>query len=499
MQSLVLKLQTKYILHPYFVVILFMLTEQKLNFIITTDNLLCSLIVMLIFVGTTSLFLYVFPHKYKHSAGLWLSFLLGFIFFGDNLQEVVVFTIPSLQAHARIVYFVVIFIVLLFILVLKTYKKQLFSLNLYLNCLLFGFCMVELVGIMQHNYHTKQFTKIDEKMLSDNSRLISLDSLPNIYFILIDGYTNAKSLKKVWNYDNQPFLDSMKNHAYHNIKNAKSNYYFTKRSLAGILNGQYLSEYFKEKHLEFCSQAINNSSLGQFLEQNGYQTTTISPFMFNRKVDNLYSNHWTLEISIDFKHLYLYYIDKTVFKSILKLLLNDRNHIVAIERHKNMSLRALKEFKAAIKMSAKKPKLVYLHLFITHNPFIFTEKGELRTDFSTENSIEKYKKLYLDQIKYLNIVLLDLVKTIKKDSNRPAIVLLTGDHGARFWTGKEGLEESYSTTTLFSFPNKKYETLYDSMSSVNLFRAVINNALNKKLIYLPDTVVVLPDDVPEIE
>lgn len=92
--------------------------------------------------------------------------------------------------------------------------------------------------------------------------------------------------------------------------------------------------------------------------------------------------------------------------------------------------------------------------------------------------------------------MLDLANTIEKNSNRPAIVLITGDHGARLWKDKDGLEESYSATTLFYFPNKKYATLYDSMSSVNLFRAVINNALNKKMAYLPDTVVVLPDDVP---
>jgi hypothetical protein len=498
MQSLVFKLRTKYILHPYFVVILFILIEQKLNFLGTTNDLLSSLAVTLILVCPISLSLYFVPNKHKKLLGVWLSFLYSFILFGDNLQNMILENL-YLQEYGRIIYFVTAFIALSLVLVLKIYAKQLFSPNLYLNCLLFVFCMVELFGIVQHNHHSNQFTKIGDKMLSDNSQQISSDSLPNIYFILTDAYTNAKSLKKFWNYDNQPFLDSMKSQDYQNIKNASSNYYFTKNSLSAILNGKYLPQYFKEKHFHFCGQIINNSCFGNILEQNGYETTTISPFIFNEKVDNRYSNHWAFGVGIDFKHLYLYYMDKTFLRFVLRYILNNSDKASYPERYKNMSFNALKNFRDAIKAPSKKPKLVYLHLLIAHEPFIFTEKGELRTDFSLDNSTEKNKILYLDQIKYLNTVLLDLVKNIKKDSNRPAIVLLTGDHGARLWTGKDGLEESYSTTTHFYFPNKKYETLYDSMSSVNLFKAVINNALNKKIAYLPDTVCVLPDNIPEIE
>jgi hypothetical protein len=390
MQPFILKLREKYILHPFLVVILFVFTEQKLNFIISANNFLCAFIFALVFILPISLFLYFCPAQYKPSLGLWLSFLFSFIFFGDNLQDFVVSIMPSLQAHARIMYFVLVFVVLFSILVFKTYKKQLFSVNLYLNYLLIGFCLLELGGILQHFYQTKRLTEIDNETIYEAQTLAqnsASDSLPNIYFILTDAYTNANSLKKFWQEDNQPFLDSMQKHHYYNVKNAKSNYFYTKRTLAAILNGQYLTEYFKEKHLEFCNQAINNSSLGSLLVQNGYETTTISPFIFNKKVDNLYSNNWTLQIDHNFEHLYLHYLEKTLLKFVVKFMVGNKEQLMINEMYKNMSLRALKKFKESIEISSKKPKLVYLHLFIAHYPFIFTDKGDLRTDLEKENSV----------------------------------------------------------------------------------------------------------------
>ncbi len=496
MHVLIAKLREKYILHPYFVVLLFVLTEQKLNFVAIPSYFLSSLLIALTFICPILLFLYFSPATHKYSLGLWLTFLFGFIFFGDNLQATVVEIIPSWLAHARIVYFILIFAVLFSILIFNTYRKKLFTLNLYLNCVLFGFCLIEILAIIQHSYHADRLTKIGNSILPNKSQTVVTDSLPNIYFILTDGYTNSNNLKKYWGYDNQPFLDSVQKHDYYVVKNAKSNYFYTKRTLAALLNGQYLPEYFEEKDLEFCNQTINHNAFGNYLEQNGYETTAISPFVFNRKTDNLYSNTWTLKFDIAFEHSYLHYLDKTFLKFALSSLFHKGEKMVSIEMHKNMSFRVLNKFKEQISIPTAKPKLIYLHLFISHYPFIFTANGGLTTECYKDNTIEQYQVLYLDQIKYLNTVLLDLISSIEKHSNRPAIVLITGDHGARLWKDKERLKESYSTTTLFYFPNQKYENLHDSLSSVNLFKAVINNALDKKISYLPDTIVVLPDDIP---
>jgi hypothetical protein len=494
MEQFISKLREKYILHPFLIILLFILIELKLDFAIVADYFLHSSIIYLTISFFLTIIIFLFPNLKRVQYSVWLSCFLSFIFFGDNLQDVVIEN-PVTQNYGKVMYLLVIFTVFFSILVFKTYKKKLFDANLYLNLLLVGFCFVEFAQILQHTYHSYSFINVDEvSFKQEKEQIIAKDSLPNIYFILIDGYTNTKSLKKFWNYNNQPFLDSMKKYNYHNIENAKSNYFYTKRSLAAIFNGNYLPEYLAQKHFKFSNQVINNNALGGLLERNGYETTTISPFFFNKKVDNSYKNSLDFNISNDsIINIHFHYFSKT-FLRLLKHLpilnLTDNRHKV----YRNMTLQAIKKFKEDIKMPKKTPKLIYLHLLIAHDPFVFTDKGELRTNFK-----EKIETIYLDHIKYLNIVLLDLVSSIEKNSNRPSIVLITGDHGARIFTGQKGLNENYTTTTLFYFPNKKYETLYDSMSSVNLFRAVVNNALNKKMAYLPDSVVYLSDEVPKID
>jgi hypothetical protein len=104
------------------------------------------------------------------------------------------------------------------------------------------------------------------------------------------------------------------------------------------------------------------------------------------------------------------------------------------------------------------------------------------------------------QVQYVNQLLIDLIDDIQQHNPRPAIILVTGDHGSREFINKPGgIDEMHTTTTAFYFPNRRYETLYDSISSVNLFRAVLNNALDQSLPYLPDQMVRKKEKPPLVE
>jgi hypothetical protein len=345
---------------------------------------------------------------------------------------------------------------------------------------------VEFAQLIQHSYRSQVFTKVEESLLKqENKQIIPQDSLPNIYFILTDAYANSNSLKEYWNYDNQSFLDSMNHHNYYNIKNARANYFYTRRALSAMLNGKYLTTELANLPFVYCNEIINNAIFIQLLQKNNYTIKNYSPFTLGDELRE--ETLTTFPMRGKIVSIYLYYFNKTIFRGFINFFNGNSKQL----RQKNL-LQNIANFKNSV-IQSKQPNLAYLHLFITHDPFLFTDKGELRKSPDSLEIKGKEQELYLEQVKYANTVILDLVKHIEKNSNRPYIVLITGDHGSRLLKGKDAMKESYLTTTHFYFPDKNYESLYDTMSSVNLFRAVMNKAFNKKTAYLPDTIVSLPD------
>jgi len=103
---------------------------------------------------------------------------------------------------------------------------------------------------------------------------------------------------------------------------------------------------------------------------------------------------------------------------------------------------------------------------------------------------EEYQNGYLGEIKYANNVMRQLVEDIFKNRQRPAIIIIQGDHGFRFM--EPPLHPlQFSNFNAMYFPKEKYQQLGDSITNVNTFRFVLNAFLGKNLPLLKDTSIFL--------
>ena len=143
---------------------------------------------------------------------------------------------------------------------------------------------------------------------------------------------------------------------------------------------------------------------------------------------------------------------------------------------------------ANLKRKDTSPVFTYCHLMIPHEPFYLNRYGEFN-DFKTINSAsnKKIKSLYLDQLIYTTKILEQLVDSIQSATKGKAVIILQGDHGFRDYETIEKKQKIFRNLNVFYFPDENYHSLYDSISSVNTFRVVLNKYFGQDFPLLKDS------------
>src|SRR5690606_40905617 len=80
---------------------------------------------------------------------------------------------------------------------LKRAKRNLITVNVYLNLITIIFLITEIISFV-----SSEVAGVSLKEKIEITADEEVNEKPDIYFILLDGYTGFKGLKKLWNYDN---------------------------------------------------------------------------------------------------------------------------------------------------------------------------------------------------------------------------------------------------------------------------------------------------------
>jgi hypothetical protein len=140
------------------------------------------------------------------------------------------------------------------------------------------------------------------------------------------------------------------------------------------------------------------------------------------------------------------------------------------------------------------PRFVYLHLAMPHFPYYYDEHLQMRSekdmfDDMNPGHVDSYFKYLL----YTNKKLEELVDTIQKNSNHPAVIILMGDHGYRTNTNDGDRTHYFKNMNAVYFPDKNYRLFTDSITGVNQFRIILNSLFKQNLPLLQDSTIFLTD------
>lgn len=300
-------------------------------------------------------------------------------------------------------------------------------------------------------------------------------SLPDVYYIILDSYTRSDVLSNVYGYDNSAFINDLENMGFYVADCSTSNYMWTHLSISSTLNMQYLQDIpaydLAEDKDILTEELIKHSLVRNTFEGLGYKTVAFATgFPFNEISDaDLYLQPPYLMESIrEFDALLVETTLLRVFQDFGLIRINQ----TATALYRDRTLFALSQFDDLARLGG--PKFVYIHIIPPHPPFVFGPNGEVvmpRDFLSTEGQYtnDKYDKGYIDQVNFISKQITVSLQQLLSESSIPPIIIVQGDHGP--WL-QEG-ENRISILNAYYLP-KHTEGIYPEISPVNSFRVIFN-------------------------
>jgi hypothetical protein len=311
-------------------------------------------------------------------------------------------------------------------------------------------------------------------------------SLPDIYYIILDGYGREDVLDALYHLDNSDFLTALQDMGFYVAGQSVANYGQTALSLSSSLNFTYLDGLAdaigrENRNVLPLEAMIDGNRVFQHLRRLGYTVVTFAsgfPFTEIANTDRYYSPPWSLNA----------FQNELISTTPLPLLLNLTSQKTQYDLHRERINYTLDHLADIAQLDA--PTFTFAHILAPHPPFVFDATGEpvlaaqqrpfsiLDGDIPVEDR-DEYVRQYRDQVTYISARVLAMVSDILSKSPVPPVIILQGDHGPGSTVDWQNIQntdfrERLSIFNAYYFPDRDYTALYPGISPVNTFRAVLN-------------------------
>ena len=315
------------------------------------------------------------------------------------------------------------------------------------------------------------------------------DTLPNVYYIILDGYPRNDVLKEHMNFDNNEFTNILKQRGFHVAENSYANYSFSSQSISSTMNMDYvnfLADQFGEDSREY--NPLLGKDVGLYADNQviknfklmGYKVVKIgSAATYIHKMP-------LADLSPCYKTIHL--MDNRLFDAV------GRTSMIGyfIERWSEEQQRqiVLCGFEELPKINGyfEERVFVWSHLTLPHFPLIFGPNGEPitpGTSLLTMNHPEytddswDVKQQFVQQIQFTNKKSIEFIDKIL-ENEKLSIIIIQSDHGSAFGINlqdptDDDVFQRLSNFNAIYFPDEKHrEMLTYDRTNVNTFRIVFN-------------------------
>ncbi len=369
-------------------------------------------------------------------------------------------------------------------------RRDLHTLTNILNVVAVTLVIVPTITIAVHETRAASHDiKTAENMETNAVHLGEIDTLPDIYYIVLDRYASASTLKEVYDFDNSEFIDYLSDRGFYVASESRSNYLKSSASLASSLNMEYIN-YLSEEVGEESDDLgpmyamLEDYEVWRFLKSRGYQFVHLGswwePTRENKYADMNINHCQVPEFSM---HL----LETTMIYPIVQESseLPDWMRAPFVEEfrvlHRNSILYNFE--KLAEVPSMEGPTFVFAHMFATHEPYVFDRDGNHLT---LEEANERSRTVnYVDQLIFANSKVKALLDELLSSSEVPPIIILQADEGPfplRYELDEDNfaweeateaeLREKMGILNAYYLPNVDTSLLYPSITPVNSFRVV---------------------------
>jgi hypothetical protein len=342
---------------------------------------------------------------------------------------------------------------------------------------------------------------MEEDIVGDGGLKLTKDSpLPDIYFIVLDGYMRQDRLLEDYGYDNSEFIQKLREMGFYVADCSRSNYAHTNRSIPSTLNMDYVQVLSREPVIpgmtidDDLNYKIEHNKAKELLSELGYKfvafesgvkwsSFTKADYYFPIKINLAQNSITEFESLILINSAAILVVGGQPEKLNELIQKNDSDEIDYWPRHIESVSNILANLPKVPELNGQ--KFIFAHIMKPHAPYVFFPNGSLLTDtryFSNEGfgiDREFSHKGYDMQVEYINNQISPILEEIIHKSKTPPIILLEGDHGY-FDTDR------FANLMAFYGPPKMLKELYLTISPVNSFRTVFRTVFNADYPLLPD-------------
>jgi hypothetical protein len=388
---------------------------------------------------------------------------------------------------------------------------------LLVGLVLIVFPAASLTGYFMQEYRTAQ---AEAERAAAREKIPSASNsaqLPDIYYIILDGYGRSDILSSLYNLDTEPFLSFLDQQGFYIAAESHSNYPTTAKSLAASLNMSYLDDLAKEYDLDLTDRnpfesLLKHSRVRTFLEQRGYQTVAFETGWIRTEITDA-DRYMHTEEHVDAPAYLSWYANEfellLLRTTILRPYLDVKTHAIgeaaSMDSNRILYQRRRDTVRYTFRTLEEIPTwdgkfFVFAHIIIPHPPFVFGPDGEplyptwpytIQDASDFPGTLAEYISGYSGQVRYTNKLLHILIPQLINRSDTAPVIILQGDHGPRAhvdWNSPSAsnMQEVMSILNAYYFPGEAAERLYPSVTPVNSFRILFDEYFNADFPLLED-------------
>jgi hypothetical protein len=307
------------------------------------------------------------------------------------------------------------------------------------------------------------------------------EPLPDVYLVVLDGYTRSDVLDEVYGFDNEPFLGELEDRGFYVARESYANYPATYLALASVLNERYLtSELVARRTQNDYLELIRRGEVPGAFKRLGYRYVLVRSIWEGTArsplADELLGQGATFG-----SELAASVVDRTLVGPLVPQGTVAGSHLAAFDALANAP-------------AGGGPTFTLAHIVAPHPPYVLDRDGNPISDAVALKGSwagEENRRGYLEQLRFVNRRMLEVVDAILTRSTTPPIIVVMGDHGVFGATfdqdeARRATAARLAILNAYLVPEELRASLTPSISPVNSFRLVLSGLTGRQPSLLED-------------
>lgn len=300
-------------------------------------------------------------------------------------------------------------------------------------------------------------------------------NLPDVYYIILDGYARRDMLKRYYDFDNSEFISWLESRGFTVAERSQANFNWTYLSLSSSLNLEYITRLSDRlgsasRNRTIPYRMIKYNNVARTFRGLGYQhlhlQSTWGATMHNPAADRNVPCSGAL------------FNDEFYRTAAEVSILSAFPHAVSFD----LAECHLQNFRNLAEIADDNAAtFTFAHFIPPHHPYLFNKDGKILRTATVSNQFEFQKHLwgdrrsYIEQLQFVNGKIREAVQQILQRSATPPIIVIQSDHGSTVLdvSEEEALRARLANFTAI-FAGGRNIAVPDDISPVNIFRLIFS-------------------------